>query len=89
MQPLVSREYNYWESSNFFFSLFYFYLFLNKGMSIEILANSSSAVCTTPECNATAESILEFIDFNVDPCSDFYQYTCNNKTLCKHFMANM
>ncbi|KAI8972991.1 hypothetical protein BDB01DRAFT_808279 [Pilobolus umbonatus] len=37
-----------------------------------------SDVCTTPVCKATAKSILEDINFNIDPCSDFYQFTCSS-----------
>ncbi|KAI8645191.1 hypothetical protein BD408DRAFT_382426 [Parasitella parasitica] len=36
----------------------------------------NSMACSTPECVAVAKSILNDVDFNVDPCSDFYQYTC-------------
>lgn len=37
----------------------------------------NTSVCSTPECVKTAQDILADIDLNVDPCSDFYQYTCN------------
>lgn len=42
------------------------------------LSNSTSnaTVCSTPECTTLANAILADLDFNVDPCSDFYQYTC-------------
>ncbi|KAL9545203.1 hypothetical protein MBANPS3_007261 [Mucor bainieri] len=39
-------------------------------------STSNSTVCSTPECTTLANSILAFLDLNVDPCSDFYQYTC-------------
>ncbi|KAI8645200.1 hypothetical protein BD408DRAFT_382441 [Parasitella parasitica] len=44
---------------------------------------NSTAVCSTPECAVFAKSILDDMDFNVDPCSDFYQYTCGG-WLAKH-----
>lgn len=40
----------------------------------------NTSVCSTPECVKTAQDILAAIDLNVDPCSDFYQYTCNMHT---------
>ncbi|KAI8141680.1 hypothetical protein BJV82DRAFT_172618 [Fennellomyces sp. T-0311] len=32
--------------------------------------------CTTQACVDAAKSVKEYIDFNADPCSDFYQYAC-------------
>ncbi|KAK4511349.1 uncharacterized protein ATC70_012564 [Mucor velutinosus] len=42
------------------------------------LSNSTSniTVCSTPECTILANAIMADLDLNVDPCSDFYQYTC-------------
>ncbi|CEP16542.1 hypothetical protein [Parasitella parasitica] len=47
-------------------------------MAMNSLSNSTSnsTTCSTPECVATAKSILNDVDFNIDPCSDFYEYTC-------------
>ncbi|KAI8369793.1 hypothetical protein EDC96DRAFT_573718 [Choanephora cucurbitarum] len=36
----------------------------------------SNNVCNTTACIATSEYILSRVDLTVDPCSDFYQYTC-------------
>ncbi|KAI8078789.1 uncharacterized protein BX664DRAFT_362351 [Halteromyces radiatus] len=38
--------------------------------------SSSTDVCTTQGCIQSALNILADMDFNIDPCSDFYQYTC-------------
>ncbi|KAG2205426.1 hypothetical protein INT47_007211 [Mucor saturninus] len=35
-------------------------------------------ICLTPKCVEIAESILSSVNLNVDPCSDFFQYTCGN-----------
>ncbi|KAI8975308.1 hypothetical protein BDF20DRAFT_877879 [Mycotypha africana] len=43
-----------------------------------IAKRETSTLCSTTECTQAAESILASIDFNVDPCSDFYQYTCGS-----------
>lgn len=40
--------------------------------------NDSTPICLTPECVLTAAQILKDIDTTLDPCEDFYQYTCNN-----------
>ena len=41
-----------------------------------------NATCSTPACLKAAESILADIDLNIDPCSDFYQYTCMCTSKC-------
>jgi len=35
-------------------------------------------VCSTPECVATSERILKYMNEEVDPCVDFYEFTCGN-----------
>ncbi|KAI7885925.1 uncharacterized protein EV154DRAFT_427608 [Mucor mucedo] len=35
----------------------------------------AGGICTTQTCKDAATSILHDLDVNVDPCSDFYQYT--------------
>lgn len=54
-----------------------------SGHSAQLLAARSvssypagAATCETQVCKDTAYSILHDLDLNVDPCSDFYQYTC-------------
>ncbi|XP_031634015.1 neprilysin-11-like [Contarinia nasturtii] len=34
--------------------------------------------CSTDACHQTAENLFRSMDFSVDPCSDFYQFTCGN-----------
>jgi hypothetical protein len=33
-------------------------------------------VCTTPECINASDFVKQHVNLTVDPCSDFYQYTC-------------
>jgi len=39
----------------------------------EIISNEE---CQTPKCYETSKRILSKIDFTVDPCEDFYQFSC-------------
>lgn len=33
-------------------------------------------VCTTPECISASDMLKQYVNLTVDPCSDFYEYTC-------------
>jgi len=35
-------------------------------------------VCNTPECIEVSNKIINDMDTSVDPCDDFYQFTCGN-----------
>ena len=37
-----------------------------------------SEVCTTRQCAETAAFILQGLNESVDPCEDFYQFSCGN-----------
>jgi membrane metallo-endopeptidase-like protein 1 len=39
---------------------------------------SKNEVCLTPGCIHTASTVLKYMDPTVDPCDDFYQFTCGN-----------
>ena len=39
-------------------------------------AVSLNDICFSSACVQTAASLLQSMDMNIDPCSDFYQYTC-------------
>ncbi|XP_065211506.1 neprilysin-2-like [Planococcus citri] len=40
--------------------------------------NATKKVCETKECLSAAQNLKESIDFEADPCEDFYQYACGN-----------
>ncbi|KAI8334149.1 hypothetical protein EDC96DRAFT_488244 [Choanephora cucurbitarum] len=42
--------------------------------SSQLLARTD--ICSTQVCKDASKSILNDLDLNADPCSDFYQYTC-------------
>ncbi|XP_050062351.1 neprilysin-2-like isoform X2 [Aphis gossypii] len=46
---------------------------------LEIRENeNNNTICVTPGCVIAADSILKNMDLSVDPCDDFYQFTCGN-----------
>lgn len=47
------------------------------GVASHHLDSMQTDVCNTPECVAAAASMLEGVDNTVDPCEDFYAYSCN------------
>ncbi|KAI8369908.1 hypothetical protein EDC96DRAFT_588764 [Choanephora cucurbitarum] len=47
-------------------------------MATSLVLNSADEICITKSCIEIAASLLQSIDMNVDPCSDFYKYTCGS-----------
>lgn len=39
---------------------------------------SHDKVCQTKECLQSASKLLKSMDLTVDPCNDFYKFTCGN-----------
>jgi len=42
------------------------------------IVDEDENICNTKECNDIANKLLNNIDTSVDPCEDFYQFTCGN-----------
>ena len=51
-----------------FFYFFYFYLYFFEGDDDEL--------CTSKECVLAAANLLKDMDTSVDPCQNFYRYSC-------------
>jgi len=45
-------------------------------ISGKALKESNNDVCSTSECADTSSKILSKMNSNIDPCEDFYQFTC-------------
>ncbi|GAA5796980.1 hypothetical protein HPULCUR_002358 [Helicostylum pulchrum] len=45
--------------------------------ALSLLARqATSNVCTTPLCHAIGNEFAQYVNLNVDPCSDFFEYSC-------------
>lgn len=51
---------------------------LNTGVKSEIASKNDNFLCTTADCIRAAAHLLDSINDDVDPCEDFYQFTCGN-----------
>lgn len=43
-----------------------------------IAQQASGGVCNTPTCLALSKTLLANVNLNIDPCSDFFQFTCKD-----------
>ncbi|KAI4463568.1 zinc metalloprotease family m13 neprilysin-related [Holotrichia oblita] len=49
-----------------------------KGVGNPLVIKNARIVCTSEECLRSAANLKLSMDFNADPCDDFYQYVCGN-----------
>lgn len=47
-------------------------------LSILLLPPALGDVCTTVACRKASSDVLSFIDPSIEPCSDFYKFTCGS-----------
>ncbi len=40
--------------------------------------HNNATICLTPQCFRMAGKIMESIDFDANPCQNFYQFSCGN-----------
>lgn len=40
--------------------------------------HDNATICLTPQCFRMAGKIMESIDFDANPCQNFYQFSCGN-----------
>jgi hypothetical protein len=47
---------------------------------LNIVSDENDDICNSPDCIATSERLLKYMNLSVDPCDDFYQ-VINNSVL--------
>lgn len=50
----------------------------NNNNHLHQLAVNKNAICDSPQCVRETVKILNAIDFNVNPCDNFYDFACGN-----------